>query len=219
MNNKIQFQKNATVLGIDGEQVGLLERVVVNPNTHALTDIVVRTGGFLKQEERVIPVGLVEDTSSDQILLNREAGDLDAFPPFEVERIVKEVGDEDPESAPDGEMRMMIAGNPVFGIPVMPTVRRGVQTQIEQNIPAGTVAMKEGAKVYTADGRHIGNVDRVLADPSMETITDLVVSRGIFIRESKLVPIKWVSSLGEEKVHLSMNRHSVEKLADLPMAE
>jgi sporulation protein YlmC with PRC-barrel domain len=221
MNNKNQFQKNATVLGVDGERVGLLDRVVVNPSNNVLTDIVVRTGSLLNQEEKVVPLGLVADANYDQILLSKEAGEVNALPPFKVERLVKEVGEEDSELAAEAERetRVMIAGNPVFGLPAMPTIRRDVRTHVEQNIPEGTVAMKEGAKVYTVDGRHVGDVEGVLADATRDTITHLVISRGLFIRELKMVPIWWVSLLGEEKVQLRVNRHSVENLADLPIAE
>jgi uncharacterized protein YrrD len=219
MNDKIQFEKNATVLGLNGERVGLLERVVVNPGNNVLTDIVVRTGGLLKQEEKVVPVGLVADANYGQVMLSKEAGELDAFPAFEVERIIEEGEAQGESQALESEIRPALKGNPFLGMAVMPTPGRRIKTRIEQNIPEGTVALKEGATVYSVDGRQVGHVERVLADADRDTITHLVVSRGTFIRESKLVPIWWVSRLGEEKVHLRVNKNSVEGLADLPVAE
>jgi uncharacterized protein YrrD len=78
--------------------------------------------------------------------------------------------------------------------------------------------MKEGAKVITAEGKNIGSVERVLADPMVDQVTDLLVSRGLFTKEAKLIPIHWVMSMGEDKVHLRVSRESVEDLADVPLA-
>jgi sporulation protein YlmC with PRC-barrel domain len=47
MITKIQLQKDAVVLSENGKKAGSLERVVVNPKTNVITDIVVRTGGLM----------------------------------------------------------------------------------------------------------------------------------------------------------------------------
>lgn len=218
MDDKIQFQKNAGVLSAEGKHLGSLERVVVNPQTNVVTDIVVRTGGLLRNEEKVVSINLVNGTTVDYILLNEGADDLAEYPNLEEEQPVVEEGDEVDTSAISDRKPHAIPGNPFVSIPIMPVVNNEMTTQATLNIPKGTVALKEGAKVFTSDGGHVGNVERVLADPTKDTITHLVVSKGLFIRESKLVPIRWVSNLGEDTVQLRVNSDSVEELADLPLA-
>jgi uncharacterized protein YrrD len=217
MDTRIQFQKSATILTANGKQVGSLERVVVNPSTCVLTDIVVRTGTLLKQEEKVVPIELVAETNTSQIVLREEAGELKAFPPFEEERLVSENGRTRGSSSPADDARIFV-GYPSVGTPVVSASNKPIVTRIEQNIPEGTVAMKEGAKVITAEGKNVGSVERVLADSSVDQITHLLVSRGLFTKEAKLIPIHWVMTMGEDKVHLRVSKDSVEDLGDIPLA-
>jgi hypothetical protein len=90
---------------------------------------------------------------------------------------------------------------------------------MEQNIPEGTVALKEGAKVLTADDKHIGNVDRVLADPSDERATHLIITQGLLTKEKKLIPMEWVMMLGEESVHLNVTEAEINALDSTSPAE
>jgi uncharacterized protein YrrD len=218
MITKIQLQKKATVLAADGSQLGSLERVVLNPESNVITNVVVRTGNLLKHEEKVVPIELVAETADHKILLRKEAGDLEGFPPFEERRLVDEYGGRSKPGS-SGGATPVVTGYSVLGTPMMSAPDGRIVTRVEQNIPAGTVAMKEGAKVVSADGKLVGVVERVLADPTAEQITDLLVSKGFLVRDAKLIPIQWVMSVGEEEVRLRVSRESVEDLNDLPIAE
>lgn len=222
MNTKIQFQRNAAVMVTNGQKVGSLHRIVVNPRNNVLTNIVVRTGTLLSQEEKVIPIDLVAEAGMDQIILHDRPGILQSLPPFEEERIVEENGALD-QPAPLDDMPLVMFGRPNVGMPSVGTpliTESGDQneqfvTHIEQNIPVGTVAIKEGAKVLTAEGKHAGNVESVLADSSMAHITHLLVSNGLLTKEKKLLPIHWVTVLGEDEIRLGVKKSSVDELADV----
>jgi uncharacterized protein YrrD len=214
MDAKTQFQRNATVLSAQGNPVGLIERVVVNPETNVLTDIVVRTGTLLKQGEKVVPIELVDETADSQIVLREEAGELEGCRPFEERRLIDE--NPDPPASTETEPAVIV-GYPTLGAPLTTPPNDHIATRIEQNIPVGTVAMKEGAKVVTAEGKHVGNVERVLVDPSVDQITHLLVSKGLLLKEAKLIPIVWVMALGEDKVHLRVKKDAIESLQPVPM--
>jgi uncharacterized protein YrrD len=210
MDTKIQFQKNAAVLAADGEQVGSLNRVVVNPSSKVLTGIVFRTGTLFNQEEKVVPIEWVSKTTADHIVLNKTAGDADAFPPLEEEHII----DEESVERSDISIQPMVYGAPVFGTPVPATSGEQFVTRVDQNIPEGTVAMKEGARVISADGKHVGDVERVFTGVPNEQITHLLVSRGKIKKKTKLVPIDWVGNMNEDEVNLLVNKVSIDNLAD-----
>jgi len=214
MATKVQFQKNATVLAANGQEVGSLDRVVFSPESKMVTHIVVRKGVLLNRVDKVVPIDLIAETTEDQIRLRDEAGDLESFPPFEEERVVdKKVGLDQPplyeSSTPE------ILGYPEPNIPVVPAPGEQYVTQIDQNIPEGTVALKEGAKVMSAEGQHVGNVERVLADLSVEQVTHLLISKGTFPKETKLIPMEWVARMEDDEVHLRAEEHSVKELADV----
>jgi uncharacterized protein YrrD len=218
METKVQFQKNATVLAADGEDVGSLDRVVLVPETKAVTHIVVRKGTLLNKVDRVVPINLVADTTEDQIVLRAEAGDLESFPPFEEEHFVEEKGDLDkPPSAESTSPSTF--GFPEVDPPFLAVPGEKFISEVEQNIPEGTVALKEGAKVITAEGKHVGNVERVLAEPSVvDQVTHLLISTGMLLKKTKLIPIQWVAKMSENEVQLRVEADSVEKLADVSIA-
>jgi uncharacterized protein YrrD len=215
MTTKLQFQKGASVLTKNGIEVGTVERVVVHPATNALAGIVVRSGGLLNNDQKVVPAHLVADATEDLVLLQEEAGALESMPPFEEDRLVDANGNSDltPSAA---DQQPLVAGAPVMGLPI--PAAPGPVIRVEQNIPEGTVALKDGARVITAEGKHVGNVERVLADPSADEVTHLLISNGLLLKEKKLIPMKWVRSLDEEKVHLRVQRDLVENLADASLA-
>ena len=215
METKIQFQKNANVIAADGQPVGYLDRVVFNPETMVVTDIVVRTGALFNKEDKVVPIDFIADTTADQVILREEAGELAAFAPFEEEHIVDPEGEsgERPSSAAEAA-QPLIYGSPVLGTSMQPAPWERTVTRIDQNIPAGTIAMREGARVVTADGKHVGSVERVLTDPGEEQITYLLVSVGKFTKKAKLVPSHWVKQVNEDEVELWVYKVSVDELAD-----
>jgi hypothetical protein len=87
-------------------------------------------------------------------------------------------------------------------------------TRVDQNIPEGTVAMKEGARVISADGEHVGDVERVFTGIPNEQITHLLISRGKIKKTAKLVPIDWVNTMNEDEVNLRVNKVSIDNLAE-----
>jgi uncharacterized protein YrrD len=217
MDPKTQFQKDAIVLTANGQQVGHLSRVVVNPETNALTDILVRVGILFSREEKVIPIEFVAETTGDGIVLHHEAGLLESFPSFEEKHLIDT--DDYADQPPSSENALpTIFGHADLGMSVMesPPNKRLV-SQITQNIPDGSVAMKKGAGVVTAEGYPIGNVERVLADPSDDRITHLMVSNGLFMKAMKLIPIQWVTVMDRENIHLRVKRNVVEELAEVSL--
>ena len=217
MENKIQLQKHAHVLASNAQEVGFLERVVLNPDSNVITHIVVRSGPFLNKEDRIVPIELVSDTTEDLVLLDADASTVESMPLFEVKQLVGEeqsvaagASSEHQGAAPFGE-------SPIAVLPVL-DADETYPTEIVQNIPEGTVAMKEGAKVIAADGEHLGHVERILADSSVEQITHLLISRGLFSKDLKIIPLKWVMKIGEENVYLNVNKDSIEGLDGIPLA-
>ena len=204
MEKTILFQKNASVLTTDGKQMGSLQRVVLHPETKVITDIVVQGGGLFNKEYRVVPVDMIAETAADQIRLRDGAGEWKTFPLFEEKRLVSEG-----EGSHAGDVAPVIYGVPGVGPALTSAYDDSLATELERNIPEGTVALKEGAKVFTSDDKHVGNVDRVLADPSGDEATHLIISQGVLAKERKLIPMRWVEMLGENTVHLGVTEAEV----------
>jgi uncharacterized protein YrrD len=74
----------------------------------------------------------------------------------------------------------------------------------------------ESARVYSADGKEVGKINRFVLDPQSKRVTHLVVEKGVFFPEDKVVPIEWVASATHERVDLSVGEASFH---DLPPFE
>lgn len=218
MDPKTQFKKDATVLAANGQQVGSLSRVVINPETRALTDILVRVNSLFNQEEKVVPIEFVAETTEDQIVLHYAAGILESFPPFE-ERHLVDANDYADQPSPSEHALPTIFGHADVSLSMIKTQQgKKLVPQVTQNIPDGAVAMKKGSKVITAEGKYVGNVECVLADPEADQVTHLLISSRQHTKETKLIPIHWVMLVDGEKVELRVKNHMVEELADASLA-
>lgn len=215
----MQITVNAEVVTLDGQKVGKIDRVVLDPNSNELTHLVVQKG-FLFTKDKVVPLDCVESASGEQVVLKEGQLDLDDYPDFEETHYVRvedaEVSEEGETDSPSrlawyyplpGSAWWRARNLAYPGIPKPPYVRK-----TEVNIPEGTVALEEGAKVISSEGEHVGNIERVFADEEEQRVTHLLISKGLISKSRKLIPSMWVKSVTEDEVRLSVGEHFVEKL-------
>src|SRR5260221_6938161 len=77
----MQFQQGARVFTADEQDVGTVDRVVIDPRDQEVSHIVVRKGRFLP-EDKVVPIHLIASTSDDHIVLAAKPDRIDDLPPF-----------------------------------------------------------------------------------------------------------------------------------------
>jgi uncharacterized protein YrrD len=211
----MRFLKGADVFSAAGEKIGTISRIVIDVKTRDVTDLVVERGTLLK-EEKVIPVGLVDLENEGRIVLRETNQGVDDFLNYETTHYVPvdqpgihqaniEVTYWYPPVNP--QIQMPIAG--VFQDNPSDTV-----SQTKTAIPEGRVAISEGAQVVSADGKHIGNVEQVIANSDSNSITHFVIGKGFLLKEHKLVPALWVGNVKEDKIHLSVEAPLFESLPD-----
>jgi len=61
---------------------------------------------------------------------------------------------------------------------------------------------KQDASVFTADGRDVGRVDRVVLNPQSKQATHIVVRKGFLFTEDKIVPVSLISTATQDRVTL-----------------
>jgi uncharacterized protein YrrD len=214
----MQLKKGASVLSADKHDVGRIDRVVVDPRTNEITHIVVRKG-FLLTEDKVIPVHLIERSTEDDVTLSSEAERLEGLPQFEEAYYIpidgRQTGRSAAQQAADQAAQEVGYATALYPYPPPGMISTGYPSyfgtvnymtpmvvETRRNIPEGTIAIKEGARVMSADNQHVGDVERVFAEPNRDQVTHFLISRGLLLKESKLVPIAWVKSFGENEIQL-----------------
>jgi uncharacterized protein YrrD len=213
----MQFVQGAGVYTADGHQIGQVDRVVIDPVTHEVTHIIAQKG-LLLPEDKVIPLDLIADANEARVTLRAGSGKLEDLPNFEVQHFVA-AGEDQATSTPAPEFfAPPMYWYPGFGVPG--TGLYGIYplgtpaTETEQNIPEDTIALKEGAEVISADGEHVGKVERVLVDPRDDRATHFIISKGLLFKENKLIPMSWVRDVGEDQVTLAVGSRFLQELPD-----
>ncbi len=181
----MHYRLNAAVHSFGGDPVGQLNRLVVSPSAQEITHLIVHTGSLFGAA-RVVAVDHVEQAISGAITLYRSADDVAQLPVW--------------------------TDVPVEGLerhPAVWSVRDGEGDGTSTSAPLGAILLREGVSVKSSDGVDVGDVETVATGSDATTITFLHVARGLMTRERHLVPISWVSLIGDDVVHLNVTQSTV----------
>ncbi|MCB0108439.1 MAG: PRC-barrel domain-containing protein [Caldilineaceae bacterium] len=219
----MQFQENAHVFTADGREAGTIARVVLDPKTDEVTHIVVRKG-WLFTEDKLVPISIIDRAVGNRIQLRADMENFDELPLFQETHYVAP-GDIPEEGEPTVYAPQLYWYPPsgaawsgyytsYYGYPLAPYV-----TYTEQNIPEGTVGLKEGARVVSADGRDVGRVERIFTNDELNRATHLLISEGWFFPEKRSIPVDWIVSANEEEIRLSVKAKTLEQVPEYKAPE
>ncbi len=210
----MRLVKGADVYSAGGDKLGTLNRVIIDPNTRKVTHLVVEKG-LLFNTNKLIPIEQVDQQNEEKIILTSSEQDLKKFEDFEEDHFVsldsadhpEEVGVEYAYWYPPPTFASWRSGMQMLYPPVPTYVVRTTQ-----NIPAGTVALDEGARVMSADNKHVGDIEQLIVEPENNRVTHMVINAGLLFKERKLIPVNWISTIGEKEVNLSVNAGTLENV-------
>lgn len=188
----MQFVDGAKVYDSENQEVGRISHVVVNPKTDEVTHIVIHKG-LIFPEDKVVPIHLFVETTPEKAVLYGKADKLKSMQNFE-----------DPEYT-----SASIADD--IGLT---GARHSYVTRVTRNIPDGTIALKEGARVISLDKQHVGSIENVIVNPGTDALTHFVISQGLLLKTRKVVPMSTVAEVEEDEVHLSLSAYDLENLPD-----
>ena len=210
----MKFVKGAEVFNAAGEQIGTVSRVVIDAKTSDVTDLVIERGALFK-DEKVVPVQLLDSATEDRIVLGETNQSVEDLPNYETTHYVPV----DQKGAPFNNLETSYWYPPInFQTPApgrMPAVPVELDTRTEPGIPEGRIAITEGAAVISADDKHVGNVEQVIMNSEGNSVTHFVIGIGFLLKEHKLVPAHWASSMDDdEKIRLSVDASLFDRLPE-----
>lgn len=190
----------ADVVGADGDKVGTVEYVVVNPDTMGVTDVVVSTGTFLGRDI-VVGIDNLDRIADDKVYLRLDKKGLEACKDY----VNVEFTAPPTDWAPTGGLSAYPSGIMLWpGGMYYPEA-----SDVTVNAPPGTVGLHEGMTVQSSDGAKIGSIKSLEADPASETITEIVVKHGFISSHEFAIPADLVKSIDSDTVHLSLSEDEV----------
>lgn len=212
----MELKEGTDVFTASGEQVGKINRFVLDPGTNEVTHIVVEKG-WLLPADKVVPIAMISSATEERVVLSEDVGNFEQLPAFEETHFVELT---EADAIPPGNLAYRYAtayywyppsgymGYPAFGAeyygwPPVATTR---------NIPADTVPLKDGAGVMSSDDEHVGDIERIFIDSQSHKATHFLISQGLVLKEQKLIPAHWVRSVEENKVYLAVPSRVLERL-------
>lgn len=215
----IELKEGTRVFTPGGEEVGRVNRFILDPATNEVTHVVIQKG-WLLPEDKVVPFEMVSSATEDRVVLNENIGDFDELPPFEETSFVRATDNDLNDLTPTGDPAYAYTPAyywyPSHANIGYPGIALGHYTwpsgETKRNIPEDTVPLKEGTDVISSDGEHVGDVERLIVDPESKQATHFLISQGVFFKDRKLVPAHWVTSVEEDKVYLAVPARLLERL-------
>ena len=174
----------------DGEQAGVINQVVFDPDSASVHEIVLETPDLVGRTI-LVPVALLREDPGEVLTFDGDRDTLAALPDYEVAEIPVAPEDWQPEDnyAPGEDLQPPYPASPMQ--PVME----------ESNAPEGTVVWGAEAVIACTDGPY-GRLDQVLIDPD-GAVNHLVVRPDGDPTNRRLVPIALVSEADTQLVQLS----------------
>jgi len=190
---------------------GHVTRIVLNPKTHEVTEVVVRTG-TLTPHEHLVPLNLVTSGTKEQIDIALTAQELSQQMLFVETRYVRLDREQarDPSLFPEylNEYDRSMIIYP-YAQPAMPAPR-GADVQHEAIAPED-LALSRGAHVEASDG-HVGRIDEFVVD-NQGRITHVILSEGhLFGHREVDIPISAIDHMANNVVYLKIDRDAVGEL-------
>jgi uncharacterized protein YrrD len=75
---------------------------------------------------------------------------------------------------------------------------------------------KYGASVYASDGRKAGRLNRIVVDPEINEVTHIVIQKGLFVKEDKVVVVQDINTTSQDEVTMNC---TTDVVAELPPLE
>jgi sporulation protein YlmC with PRC-barrel domain len=216
-----------TITSSDGQQLGTLERIVVEKATERVTYIVVdpgllesgnllAPGGWEKPRARLIPISDILKVTRDSLELSIDQATFTQAPLFERELF----DNADPQTgevqAPGekprfrlGELLQYISTAAGLGAaPYEPN------TEIQFQESAGSAEIAVGTMVWRlTPHQEIGVVERLLVDPETQQIHAFVLRRKGFGNRLIQLPIQAVANVQDGVVHVTISDSDLASLA------
>jgi sporulation protein YlmC with PRC-barrel domain len=215
----MRLDLDAKVRARDGEEIGSVDRAIVNPQTNEVTDIVVRTGAIFGRDI-VVPREDVEraNQDGDTIQLDVTKAELEQFPDF----VIEQYGAPPPTwvapagyGFPAGSYAWPIAVDPMGG--PMPVPEELVDdADIEE---PEHVTLTKGALVLDTHDDDIGVVEDLRFDVDTGQLQGFVLRVGGALRtlfgggDTIEVSRYQIKTVGESVVTLRLSKEEVEAAA------
>jgi sporulation protein YlmC with PRC-barrel domain len=212
----MRLELGKPVRASDGEVVGELADVIIDPTQKRLTHLVVKPHHDADDGLHLVPIDLaVAGDEGNEISLRSTAAEVRQLPNVQDFAYLR-VG-EVPVSDPEWDVGIKdVLALPYYDGGLGGLGGGGYDEQIGvvyDRIPKGEVEIRRASSITSADGHYLGEVDGFLVDD--DHITHLVLERGhLWGRREVTIPINLVAGVESDAVTLTVSKDEVGELPE-----
>lgn len=205
----MQIELGAAVRASDGQEIGTVDRLIVDPESGGVKAAVLRRGALLTRDVEV-PLDALQVDADGAVTVLYSAAEVEALPEFEPDRYVSPPLE---YVSPVGYPATGLAWPSSYGLPASATgegeaidgeTMRAIDEEMErQNLENAVVGV--GSQVLGRDGEKVGDVHEIAFDEETGRITRLVVRRGLIFADEREVPVSLIASVDDDFVYLSVD--------------
>jgi sporulation protein YlmC with PRC-barrel domain len=216
----MDIQLGKPVISKDGEDLGSVGRIVLDPETREVVEIVIHQGVFFPSD-RIVDTQFIDEVDARGVLfLSIDAVDTAGLPrffeteyvipapqelhdvPYPIEAFVNAGG---MTTSPIlwrtgyGGNRNHVADQSLFGYSV---VESG-SIEVRDSLETGLVAITTGTEVIGSDGHRVGTVTELVYDEG-GALTSVITSSGFVIRHHALVSNEMIAGITPDHIRLTV---------------
>jgi uncharacterized protein YrrD len=209
------------VLSRDGEHIGDVERLIIDPEERVVREFLIKEGALLSTD-RVVGIDLVTSVDGDGIHISIDSDNAESLPAFVEDHYVSPAEHELNEmphawigaagGAGGGPLFWGAAGpgrgEPGRGSMFEPATVPSSPSEPDYPVDQSSVVIDEGTNVIDVNDESVGSVEEVRYDASGQ-ISGFRIKSGMIFTDEFEIPYKWVESIQPDAVRLSVTAEDV----------
>jgi uncharacterized protein YrrD len=203
----------AHVSDTHGRKAGDLTTVVIDPQTRAVTHVVV-SKGWLLPRDKVVPVEALEPVPPDAFRLRLDEQQIAQLPDFYTYHYVTPDADDAPSATygPSSYLyQPMVPAAGVGWLMPYPDPAATLPVATGTNVPPGSVELTEGMPIWAED-EQVGTLAGVRVHPRTEQVSHLIISHGWVFHTEQVVARSTIRAIDERGIQLNLTRDAVRDL-------
>jgi uncharacterized protein YrrD len=220
----MKIELGAKVVTADGDEIGTIDKLILDPEGGDLHSIVVHKG-LLFGRDIEIPIDDIAQQQTGAIHIRRtkqQLDDLQTFyegsyttpPPERSAEFVSGYG-----YPASGLLWPSRWSGPVSGEPYGHEAVGAVEDEVAAMHRAqdlSNAVIKEGSDVRSRDGEKVGEVHQIVFDAATGRPTMLVIRKGFLFTEDVEIPAGLISSVDDDRVYLDARHDELEQYLKHP---
>jgi uncharacterized protein YrrD len=200
MQQEHTFELGMDIYSSDGEKVGTVDSLVVDPNSGRVQSIIVRKE-FLFPVDKILPVDMVSSVDDERVTVNVTEHDVDQLAEYMDANYMW------PPAGYYGHMGYMWPAAAVYANDMTDML---VDEQIHERSP-DAIIISEGTTVVDRNGDDIGRVTELASD-ERGRVSCFKVEEGLFRHHEHYIPVHLIEAADDHVVRLSVDKDTLESM-------